>query len=1668
MINSMMKNLTLKAVVLLTVLLIFSTDARIQHLRSNIRRDPPTLNPQDADASTHALINDPAYPLPRSKMPDGFNSKVEFQTVATKVGDKTEFHERLVRCGIEKNEHGKEIFPCNPSFDVRPFVKGLDRVGSGFNILTGEKTTPIFEWSVPPYWKPVYDSGRYNTAVKIPEQVVLTSLPSGQAGVSTEMYQSYSEYQSKKSFSVGGSIGTIGLSQSFALSSNTQKMRSAFENYEIGISQQQYRLYELRIKPEIFGQCPYNSPVFTAETEQVNTAAAAPAAGNGIVPLMSVEDVGLWLKSIKLTGETIEKNSVNEKDVAKLDYVKSFENNGIDGSFLVDMKTDDLVDLGVTRQLDQHRYNFEFAKLLKISLDSLVEAKLKCDGQEECLKSAVPPYAQKLVEKYQQEKEGAEAEAAEEVEKVEEAEAEEAGNKSEEAGNKAEVVGKAEEEKANKESVNEDGTSKSVSVDPEDGPEPESIREFNFERPSYVRKYILRAGFMNAVNALPNLKESQIHQLCQDFDADIIETSKAMKEETSGGDEIRKEIAEAFEAEVEYRRFLFEWGTHYVRSAIMGGEVEITSMVSRKDITESQSKSMSSSSDVGADVEASVDNQELMNDDSESEVTEVVSVKNTDDTVKSDSDEESASGDTGEKSKDVVKQTVKKDSNGLMKNAAMLTGALGTGGATAAAPLIAEAVKNLKLKIDARYGSSSKSSIQITSSNNKNEVQFYGGDAQLNADEVGGDQFKLWKNTIRDDPVPVSKTIVPISDIMRQFAGPHADEQCLQTKSNEAFIKSKRRIKMVECMTRKLLRESKALSDITFEIGENEKEKYAIQEQIQKATMEKHVDEDKISKLEVEWLEICRTSTSLQNTKKVNTAALYKFSYREDAADSGGKSQECQHQLKEMMLEFGVNSPQAGKGKSSRATSTKSRSRSSVNGKSSNAESGVDECSLCKVMFEKASCLSTSAGNCGEAPRHKLVDVEAVIQEQVESSEHSKKEEKPACKLNENYVEKEKVNAAKGATPHEVNLWINKDTPFARQNKMTTSWMGWSAILFANKEVLCHDSENPLACQNWVSSKLREEICEDTKTVSLMSRKRLRLMTAIDFGVRGKTPDLTTATDACECAQFCTPDFNEETWYNDAKLWKKETGFTTNYIIKTNKDKFKAAYKSHLEKDSLAMCTGSRLFQEPMTSFTDSVAELGDSKSWDKKWASKNSELDKASCSKDTYVDELHGVFQARVSFPGHCKNSFSCKFAQLMNDGKGTRVSIQRDPKWNPNVPTLSVFNTEDEDWVESHIKSKQDILDNTKEIVQVPKFGQKWHEKNKFFDQYGMVYAELVQGAKNGLKKIVIVQGAVRTKEKSMFQRVNTYVKGKSKIAGRDLDNPTYVIELEDRDGSNMCMWLYHICCSMGGVLKHVDKDANKNANELMCSVGTVCCPKAGTTTEGGEMKLEDPSVPWSIDTVKVLRALSHGKIGPSMKSGEQLGFEDTDPISTFGPSQCMTTESMEKIFTEGEEKETEENEENFLHIKTVACRFYCRGKGKEICTNKYGKKALVLIRGHPEGKCEDKSMIPMMKGPNKMSAIPMAEDICKEIFIGGGLTCKFDSVKLAGKGFKETQLNELIQNEINGEDSKSTFTSEINEDKEILIGEMISKVGEDGAKTNEDEKPKILEEEIKTFSA
>ena len=197
--------------------------------------------------------------------------------------------------------------------------------------MTGDRTAPLFEWSVPPWFKPSYDSGRYNYENKIPEQIILTSVASGEGGMVTELYESYDQYQSKQSFSMGIKFGAFGASNALSLSTTSERFRSAFGHYQIGVSKQQYKLYELAVKPEIYGYCPFVDAIFTAEKEGLDDKASARGPpSDGKVKDWTNKDVAKWLTEVQLE-----------------QFAQTFEDKGVTGPLLLTLSDAELTELGV-------------------------------------------------------------------------------------------------------------------------------------------------------------------------------------------------------------------------------------------------------------------------------------------------------------------------------------------------------------------------------------------------------------------------------------------------------------------------------------------------------------------------------------------------------------------------------------------------------------------------------------------------------------------------------------------------------------------------------------------------------------------------------------------------------------------------------------------------------------------------------------------------------------------------------------------------------------------------------------------------------------------------------------------------------------------------------------------------------------------------------------------------------------------------------------------------------------------------------------------------------------------------------------------------------------------------------------------------------------------------
>ena len=123
----------------------------------------------------------------------------------------------------------------------------------------------------PNFYLASYDSGVYNSQQKIPEQLTLTSVPSGQGGMVSEIFTNFDECETKSSFVMDVGIGALGANIGFSLSKSSERYRRELDSFEIGVSKQKYEAYRLSLKNTIFGRCPFTDPMFECEKAHVTT-----------------------------------------------------------------------------------------------------------------------------------------------------------------------------------------------------------------------------------------------------------------------------------------------------------------------------------------------------------------------------------------------------------------------------------------------------------------------------------------------------------------------------------------------------------------------------------------------------------------------------------------------------------------------------------------------------------------------------------------------------------------------------------------------------------------------------------------------------------------------------------------------------------------------------------------------------------------------------------------------------------------------------------------------------------------------------------------------------------------------------------------------------------------------------------------------------------------------------------------------------------------------------------------------------------------------------------------------------------------------------------------------------------------------------------------------------
>jgi hypothetical protein len=192
------------------------------------------------------------------------------------------------------------------------------------------------------------------------------------------------------------------------------------------------------------------------------------------------------------------------------------------------------------------------------------------------------------------------------------------------------------------------------------------------------------------------------------------------------------------------------------------------------------------------------------------------------------------------------------------------------------------------------------------------------------------------------------------------------------------------------------------------------------------------------------------------------------------------------------------------------------------------------------------------------------------------------------CDLNAMYKNMASDALPTGALPSAVKKWIeNKDMKHWKASKSTwqgnTGWMGWSAVLFGPDEVLCDKVSNQIVCHDFLR-RLRETHCTSAGDETGQHVRRSALISALDFGARGETPDSTTSRSACECAGFCVPEIEARDKWELFYESNTERGWASIALSNAiNKDGMRIQYEESLIRDELQTCVARKPQPTPET-----------------------------------------------------------------------------------------------------------------------------------------------------------------------------------------------------------------------------------------------------------------------------------------------------------------------------------------------------------------------------------------------------------------------------------------------------------------------------------------------------
>jgi len=141
-------------------------------------------------------------------------------------------------------------------------IPGLDMVGSGFNVYTGDTCFPLFAWTMPTY--PQGDSptnaakdsnAQAYTKWLIPLELQVKTVSRTEQSSSTEVFSSSDSYFKSSAMSLGISVIPPFVTAALSLSRKRTKMTKLFSKYKMAQTSQKHTLFELAVEPTIVRKC---------------------------------------------------------------------------------------------------------------------------------------------------------------------------------------------------------------------------------------------------------------------------------------------------------------------------------------------------------------------------------------------------------------------------------------------------------------------------------------------------------------------------------------------------------------------------------------------------------------------------------------------------------------------------------------------------------------------------------------------------------------------------------------------------------------------------------------------------------------------------------------------------------------------------------------------------------------------------------------------------------------------------------------------------------------------------------------------------------------------------------------------------------------------------------------------------------------------------------------------------------------------------------------------------------------------------------------------------------------------------------------------------------------------------------------------------------------------